>query len=261
MNFTELLKILSKSIVAGIVIGFVGFMYTGIKWCSSYITGYYALKDNYDLTEIGNVVGSVLFSMGLFIVCSLELSLLTGKFGLMFESHQEFNYYLGLILMLLFNLPSAYGFGYLMNFLISLSHSDKSTLYVMVATNISNNKSMLNSVNNYVKLFVQSLFCGTCVHVAVKCFKTFSIMKMKPSGIIILVWFVFVFVYSGFQHCVANCFYFGQAKMFNIGVIISTCLCVVGNWLGTLPISILTKQFYKLTLSSSSSESTFTEEI
>lgn len=252
-NFTEFLKTLFKSIFAGIAIGFAGFIYTGAKWCASYITSYYKLTDKYDLTELGNIVGSALFSIGLFIVCSLELSLLTGKFGLMFESYHEYDYYLGLILMLLFNLPSAYGFGYLINYLINLSHSDKSNLYVLLSTNISKNKSTLNSMNDYIKIFVQSMFCGVCVHIAVKCFKIFSSMGMKSSGLILLVWFVFMFVYSGFQHCVANCFYFGQANMFNVKAIISACISVVGNWIGTLPISILTKRFNKLNSSFSPS--------
>ena len=261
ISFTDFLKAVLKSIFAGIVIGFAGFIYTGSKWCSSYITNYYKLNNTYDLTEIGNIVGSILFSVGLFTVCSLELLLLTGKFGLMFELRQGCDYYLNLIIMLLLNLSSAYGFGYLINYLINLSNSDKSNLYILLATNISKNKSTLNSINDYIKLFVQSMFCGVCVHMAVKCFKIFSLMSLKLSGLILLVWFVFMFVYSGFQHCVANCFYFGQARMFNADVIISVCIGVVGNWLGTLPISILTKRFNKLNSSSSSSESLNNEEM
>ena len=251
-NFIDFLKTLFKPIFAGIAIGFAGFLYTGTKWCSSFITSHYKLNDKYDLAEIGNIVGSILFSIGLFIVCSLELSLLTGKIGLMFEWKQEYDYYLNLILMLLFNIPSAYGFGYLINYLIKLSHTNKSDLYITLAMNISKNKSTLKTMNDYIKLFIQSMFCGVCVHMAVKCFKIFSSMNMKLSGTILLVWFVFMFVYSGFQHCIANSFYFGQAKAFNTNAIISVVISVLGNWLGTLPISILTKRFNKLNSSSSS---------
>ena len=64
-----------KGIAAGASIGFGGFLYILMVFL---IPG-----------EGGKVLGSLLFAVGLFTVCSLSLHLYTGKIGLIYEKKQE----------------------------------------------------------------------------------------------------------------------------------------------------------------------------
>ena len=60
-----------KGILAGLSIGLGGFLYIV---SIHYISG-----------ELGKVIGSFLFAVGLFTVCTFSLHLYTGKIGLVFE--------------------------------------------------------------------------------------------------------------------------------------------------------------------------------
>ena len=71
-----------KGILAGLAIGLGGFLY--ILMCH-YIPG-----------ELGKVLGSLLFAVGLFTVCTFYLSLYTGKIGLIYEGKKDKAFYLSL---------------------------------------------------------------------------------------------------------------------------------------------------------------------
>ena len=67
-----------KGILAGLSIGLGGFLYVLM---THYIDG-----------ELGKLLGSLLFSIGLFLVCTFYLSLYTGKIGLIYEKKQELSF-------------------------------------------------------------------------------------------------------------------------------------------------------------------------
>ena len=237
-----------KSIAAGLAIGVGGFLFCGSKWLTKYVK-------SPDITEVGSAVGSIAFSVGLLTVCKFKLMLFTGKCGLMFEAKQNCEYWTSLFVMLLFNIAAAYGLGWAVNLLIK--HDDR---FLLIAQTLATNKSKLTSLNDYVKLVIQALFCGSCVHLGVKCFAFF---EGGVKGTICIIWFVFMFVYSGFQHCIANSFYFGLAHVYSRDAIISVCVEIVGNWFGTIVVSLFSSKFRRLSYSSSyssSSSSTYTED-
>ena len=89
-----------KGILAGLAIGVGGFLYILMTW---------AIKG-----QAGQILGSILFSVGLFTVCTFYLSLYTGKIGLVFEKKQEKSFYLSLPIMLVGNAIGAIGLGYCM---------------------------------------------------------------------------------------------------------------------------------------------------
>ena len=227
---SNIFVVIFKSILAGVSIGLGGFIYIASRWSfNNYITSY---------NEFGNVIGSDLFSIGLLLVCRFQLMLYTGKIGLTFESSQSAEYWVNIFIMLIFNISSAYALGMLANYLLSF-WTNKSLLNTAIA--IASGKTNCKTVNDYVKTSVQSIFCGTCVHIGVRCYQTVN----GFSAFMLTNWFVFIFVYSGFQHCIANSFYFGIARLFNNDVYINVAICVVGNMLGTIPVALITKTFGK----------------
>ena len=201
-----------KGLLAGLAISLGGFLYCLMVFLVPGVGGKF--------------LGSVLFSVGLFLVCSLNLSLYTGKIGLIYEGKQDRLYYISLPIILIANLGAAFGVGLLAN----LAFQNVSGL-IDVVNNAAATRLSLDNFDSYFSLCVASFLCGLCVYLAVK---LFALRRMKPLGIFFLVFFVFVFVYCGFQHCIANMFYFGFAKAFKIEMLFNLILCILFNSFGPI---------------------------
>lgn len=203
-----------KGILAGVAIGIGGLLYVLM---TAAFSG--------DLLELGKILGSILFAVGLFLVCTFYLSLYTGKIGLIYEKKQDKLFYISLPIMLIGNLGGALFFGFV-SYLIF-----KDTSVYNAALNAANSRLALNAPLDYVSTCIKSFLCGVCVYLAVK---AFNLNRLKPLGIILLVFFVFLFVYCGFQHCIANMFYFGMANTYCIELIINLVLVIIFNSLGPI---------------------------
>lgn len=219
----RLLFVFLKGILAGVCIGLGGFLYILM---TAYVDG-----------ELGKALGSFLFAIGLFLVCTFMLQLYTGKIGVVFEGKQEKEFYIGLPIMLIGNAIGAFGLGYLCFFIFK---------DVEVITNSVNfaceSRTTLNSFNAYLGTIIKSFLCGLCVYLAVK---SFAKNRLKPLGISLLVLFVFIFVYAGFQHCIANMFYFGFGNLIKAETFINLALVILFNSLGPIPGVFLLKLFEK----------------
>ena len=198
-----------KGLLAGLAIGLGGFLY--IIMCH-YVPG-----------ELGKVLGSILFAVGLFLVCTFGLHLYTGKIGLVYEGKQTKEFYISLPIMLIFNAIGAFGIGYICYFIF------KDTEVMNTVNAVCASRTTLETFNDYLALMVKSFLCGLCVYLAVKCF---NLNRLKPLGIGLLVLFVFIFVYSGFQHCIANMFYFGFGNHINGFTFVNLAFCILFNSLG-----------------------------
>lgn len=216
---------LVKGILAGLAIGVGGFLYILM---SHFVEG-----------ELGKVLGSLLFSAGLFTVCTFYLSLYTGKIGLIFEKKQTKEFYISLPVMLIGNAIGAISLGYLCWAVF------KDVDIMNTVNSVCEIRTNLDSFNAYLSLIVKSLLCGLCVYIAVK---SFTYQRLKPVGMGLLVLFVFIFVYTGFQHCIANMFYFGFGNHFIGNTFINLLICILGNSLGTIPGVFLFKLIDKKSL-------------
>ena len=205
---TQLLSFV-KGILAGLAIGLGGFLYV--------------LMVHFVQGELGRVLGSLLFAVGLFTVCTCMLHLYTGKIGMVYEGKQTKDFYISLPVMLIGNAIGAFGFGF------ALWAIFKDTSVMETVNRICTSRTTLASFDDFLAVIVQSTLCGVCVYLAVK---AFSLNRLKPVGILLLVFFVFVFVYSGFQHCIANMFYFGFGNHINGYTFINLAFCILFNSLG-----------------------------
>ena len=207
---TQLLSFV-KGILAGLAIGLGGFLYV--------------LMVHFVQGELGRVLGSLLFAVGLFTVCTCMLHLYTGKIGIVYEGKQTKDFYISLPVMLIGNAIGAFGFGFALWALF------KDTSVMETVNRICTSRTNLASFDDFLAVIVQSTLCGVCVYLAVK---AFSLNRLKPVGILLLVFFVFVFVYSGFQHCIANMFYFGFGNHINGYTFINLAFCILFNSLGPI---------------------------
>ena len=168
-----------------------------------------ALGD-YVLLKLGNPLGPFLFALGLLGVCYLGANLFTGKCGFLFEDKLD---PLDFIIMLLANLLAGWRFGL---FFSLLDPEVASAAAGKVA-----------SWDFSFAFFGKSLLCGVVMYVAVKMYKAGT-----PLGIL---FGIPLFIFCGFQHCIANVITLGVARAFSWTLL----LAILGNFLGAIGASYL----------------------
>lgn len=217
----EKLKILSLGILAGLSISFGSAAYIA---CAIYAN---------------RILGSILFSIGLLIICAFGFKLYTGQIGKVFENKKEF--ILDLLIMLFGNFIGAMGAGLLASF------TNVEGNYTDVVMAVGNSKLITaggGSVTWYA-LLIQSLFCGMLVYFAVEIYKFGKDNVTKVLGLIMA---VAAFVVSGHSHCIANMYYLGVSRLFitNFGwTLLSLLISIIGNSCGAILINLLMRFAFK----------------
>ena len=171
---------------------------------------------DYALLKVGNPIGPILFTLGLLGVCYMGLNLFTGKCGFIIEDKIKF---LDLMIILIINLIA----GYLLGLIFSLCDVD---VY----------KNAIDKVNYWsfsLSFFIKSIMCGIIMFIAVYIYR-----KKSPLGII---FGIPLFIFSGFQHCIANIITLGVARTIHSSII----LAIIGNFIGSLIMWYLSKDLKK----------------
>ena len=219
MSFKNICLAIFKGILAGLAIGLGGFLFILV---TTYVEG-----------ELGKILGALVFPVGLFLVCTFYLFLYTGKIGLVFEKKQTKEFYISLPLMFIGNILGSLAIGYLCFAIF------KDTKIFLRAEYVSSLRMNFDDYQGYFACFIKSLLCGLCVYLAVK---SFAFRRLRPVGILLMVFFISAFVYLGLEHCIANAYYFSFSNSWSEPrVYIDMALCVLGNSLGTIPGVLLLK--------------------
>ena len=201
------LKVLLFGIYAGLAIGLGSLVFTIV---SAYLnnTG-------------GMIFASALFSIGLILVCTLGLQLYTGKVGIVFDNREQLKENaINLPIMLVGNAIGAFGLGIICHF-VFMNIPEVADRILAISLGKTNSTTV----------FLQGVFCGALVYIAVYFFKNLQNWAMKIIGIITA---VTLFVYCGFQHCIANMFYFGMAFNWNIDMLWNLLIVILTNSIGAL---------------------------
>ena len=160
---------------------------------------------DYALLKLGQPLGPVLFALGLLGVCYMGQNLFTGKCGFIIQDKIKI---LNLLIILLVNLIAGYLIGLLFSF------TDKQVL--------ANALSKIADWEFSFPFFVKGVLCGIIMYIAV-----FMYRKGTPLGII---FGIPLFIFCGFQHCIANIITLGVARTFHTSIF----LAIVGNFIGSL---------------------------
>ncbi len=160
---------------------------------------------NYALLKLGNPFGPIIFAFGLLGVCYMSQNLFTGKCGFLFQDKIKI---IDLIIILIVNLLA----GYLLGLLFS-------SLDPVV---FSNAVDKVKSWNTDFPFFMKSVLCGVIMYIAVYMYKLGT-----PLGIC---YGIPLFIFCGFQHCIANIITMGVARTFDLSIFI----CIIGNFLGSI---------------------------
>ena len=171
--------------------------------------------------DAGNMFASMVFSVGLILVCVFGLNLYTGKIGVFLDDRSKIKENsINLPIILLGNAIGAFALGIICHFIF---YNWKEFMEYTIV--VSEGKTASKTV------FLQGFLCGALVYIAVYLFKNLENWAMKIIGIVVS---VTLFVYCGFQHCIANMFYFGIACNWDDEMIWNLLLVILTNSLGAL---------------------------
>ncbi len=210
------LKHFPHAVLAGFCIGLGGYIFLRLK----------------DAFTGGNVVGALLFTIGLLMVCSRGYNLYTGKVCYLFDNKPS--YLIDLAVIWVGNLVGCM-------FLSGLIHLT-SVVGVDAGVNITA-QGMINAkmASSYGSLFVLGVLCNIFIYLAVDNFKK---NPHEVGKYISLFLGVMGFILCGTEHCVADMFYWTVSGVFysDFGPSI-LCIIVIslGNSVGGLVFPVIEK--------------------
>ena len=157
-------------------------------------------------------IGAALFSIALLVICYFGFNLYTGKVGFLWNTHGRAELSMA-FLGLLGNLIGAVLFGMLIT----------AALPQLRETAIASCEKRLMQLP--VQTLLRGFFCGILMYSAVWIYRE----KKTAAGILFC---IPVFILAGFEHSIADMFYFALAGLFTPKAVVFILLAVLGNSLG-----------------------------
>ncbi|MDO4570587.1 MAG: formate/nitrite transporter family protein [Planctomycetia bacterium] len=173
------MKTLLNALLAGLALGFAGTVFLSVE---------------------NKIVGSFLFGFGLFLILCFQFKLYTGAVGYFATESRKVSYTLTLVLIWLGNLLGTGAFAFLIG-------------ETRVGGNLKLRAQELCDVklaDTLLSVFILAIFCGILMYVAVESFRRSELPAVFRALMVFLC--VAIFILSGFEHCIANMFYFWLAE-------------------------------------------------
>lgn len=211
MKLESIRSILFKTIMSGIMIGVGGTVYL--------------MCDN-------KFLGSLLFSFGLFTIIQCGFSLYTGKVGYIPENKPI---YIREVAVTLIGNAIGTGIAALLVRLTRIGGKVHENAVAAMDTKMN---------DSYPSIFILGIFCGLLMYLAVDNGKRCRQGGHDASFVFGTVVPVMVFILSGFNHSVADCFYFFAADISLKGVVY-IIVVALGNAVGGMLIPVVKKTFDK----------------
>ena len=195
-----------KAIVAGIFIGIGGTVYLLVE---------------------SKVIGAVLFSIGLFAICTLGYNLFTGKVCYAFDNKPS--YLIDLILIWIGNLIGTISLSIILSFTRIYPALNEKALGI-VTTKFQDQP---------LSLLLLGVLCNILIYLAVEGYRNNPHELGKYLSII---FGVSVFILCGFEHCVADMYYISIANAWTYAHAIECIVIVtIGNIIGGLLLPMIKK--------------------
>lgn len=184
-----------SSILAGVAIGLGGVVYLSIE---------------------NTVLGALFFTVGLFTICTLGLNLFTGKVCYIFDNKPA--YTLWTLTIWLGNLVGTS----LVALAVRAARIAGITQRAAAICEIKLNDTSLS-------VFILAILCNMLIFIAVDNYKNCKHEIGKYLG---LFFGVMVFILSGYEHCIADMFYFSVSGAWNLHTVIYLLIITAGNAVG-----------------------------
>ncbi|OPZ21225.1 MAG: nitrite transporter NirC [Firmicutes bacterium ADurb.BinA205] len=174
-------------------------------------------------------IGAFLFGTGLFVILNFNLALFTGKVGYAVENKPK--YLFDLLIIWLGNFAGTVISAILVLCTRISGISEKAAALCETKTN-----------DSPVSILILAFFCGMLMFIAADGYKIISNSVGKALTIFLP---VVVFILSGFEHCIANMFYFSLAEAWTARSFGYLIIMSLGNALGGIIIPTMRKGFIK----------------
>ncbi len=178
------------------------------------------------------LVGALLFPVGLLLVCYFKLNLYTGKIGIAFRNKKldkkGLNVFEWLWWIIFGNAIGAFAVGFI---IYGLTFINKESAFSVAVYAAGSSRAMPFDAEGILGMGVKSVLCGALVYIAIYLFNRLPAQFGKVVGVVVPIAF---FVFAGFQHCVANMFYIAAAGVWNANSLVGLLICILGNSLGAL---------------------------
>lgn len=188
-----MLKKLIDGIMAGIMISIGGCVFLALR-------------------NVNNVAGAILFSVALLCICYKGYSLFTGKVGYLVTAHGKEEWSV-LLLGLLGNLISTVSLGFATSYAIP---ANKEVAAVICEAKLD---------QPLLAALIRAILCGVLMYLAVNIYKE----NKSIAGIFFC---VPVFILSGFEHSIANMFYFAASGIVSFKAFLYLWVIILGNSIG-----------------------------
>jgi formate/nitrite transporter FocA (FNT family) len=177
------------------------------------------------------LAGSLLFTLGLFVVVTNGLNLFTGKVPSIFE--RPAGYTADVCIIWLGNFAGCFLTGFLERNTRIITISEYADAIVQKKLN-----------DGVLSVFILAVFCGILMYVAVDGF----INNEHPVGKYIGLFLgVSGFILCGFEHCIANMYYITAAGAWSLKALGYIAVMTLGNAAGGVIFPVCRKAFRKLT--------------
>ena len=172
------------------------------------------------------LAGAIFFSVGLFSVCVFGFSLFTGRVCYVFD--QDRSYAMKLPLIWLGNLAGT----------LLTALAERATRVGPALAEKAQAICTVKLNDGLLSIFFLSVFCNMLIWLAVEGFKN----NPHPAGKYLSLFFgVAVFILCGFEHCVANMYYFSVAGMWSWKTLAWVLVMTLGNSAGGVIFPLLRK--------------------
>ena len=194
-----MLKHFSGGIIAGILISIGGTVFLSCE---------------------NKTVGAILFAVALLCICMLGYNLFTGKICYIPEKHDK-EAFSQLLLGLLGNLIGTTVCGYGIRYAIPV-----------VGEAAQKACETRLTVQVFPQTLIRAVFCGILIYLAVEIYK-------KHKSIAGIVFCIPVFILSGFEHSIADMFYFAASGIVSLKAFGFLWTVILGNTVGGMLLPLL----------------------
>ncbi len=199
------LKLLLSASLAGLCISFGGAVY---------------------LLADSKILGAFLFTIGLFAICTMGFHLYTGKVCYLFDNKPS--YIIDILIIWIGNLIGTF-IGAKLQLL---------TRYGNTLSNAATNICNIKLSDNLLSIFILAMLCNAMIYFSVEEFKT---NKQELGEYLALFFGVVVFILCGFEHCIANMYYFTLASVWSLRTLVYLAIMTLGNAVGGIAFHSLHK--------------------
>lgn len=173
------------------------------------------------------IAGALFFTVGLFTICTMGFNLFTGKVCYLFEN--KILYLAELLLIWLGNAAGTVITGYALRLTRFAGEANLSKAVNMCS---------LKLADTPLSIFILAVFCNILIYIAVESYKNNPHAAGKYIGLFLG---VSCFILAGFEHCVANMFYFSFAGMWSAKTLLYVIVMTLGNAVGGLLLPVFSR--------------------